>query len=63
MRERSSDRLRYLISVAFTPSGADWEAMALPRQLFAVYAMTRPLRLAWKYGRRAIGRSPTERAD
>jgi hypothetical protein len=57
MRERSSDRARYLLSVAFTPSGADWEALALPRALFPVYALTRPVRLAWKYGRRVLRRS------
>jgi hypothetical protein len=58
MRERSSDRIRYLMSVAFTPSGADWETLALPRPLFPVYAVTRPFRLAWKYGRRVLRRSP-----
>jgi hypothetical protein len=44
------------LSVAFTPSGADWEAFSLPRRLFPVYALTRPLRLFWKYGRRALSR-------
>lgn len=56
MRERPGDRLRYLVNVAFRPSGADWEGITLPRALFPVYALTRPLRLAWKYGRRALGR-------
>ena len=52
MRERARDQLLYLLSVAFTPSGADWEALHLPRQLFPLYALTRPVRLAIKYGRR-----------
>lgn len=56
MRERPRDRVRYLFSVAFTPSGADWEAFSLPRRLFPAYSLTRPLRLAWKYGRRALRR-------
>jgi hypothetical protein len=58
MRERSRDRARYLLSVAFTPSGADWETLSLPRVLFPVYALTRPVRLAWKYGRRTLRRPP-----
>lgn len=55
MRERSVDRVRYLFNVFFTASGADWEALALPRGLFPLYALIRPLRLSLKYGRRALG--------
>jgi hypothetical protein len=54
MRERARDRLSYLANVAFTPSGADWEALRLPRVLFPLYALTRPIRLAAKYGRRLV---------
>jgi hypothetical protein len=54
MRERSRDQLQYLFSVLFTPSGADWEALALPRPLFPLYALTRPVRLAVKYGSRVF---------
>jgi hypothetical protein len=54
MHERARDQLGYLASVAFTPSGADWEALRLPRALFPLYALTRPVRLAAKYGRRLI---------
>lgn len=54
MRERARDQLGYLASVAFTPSGADWEALRLPRALFPLYALTRPVRLAAKYGRRLM---------
>lgn len=56
MRERARDQLGYLASVAFTPSGADWEALRLPRALFPLYALTRPIRLAAKYGRRLVSR-------
>jgi hypothetical protein len=54
MRERRTDQLRYLVNVAFTPSGADWGALHLPRPLFPLYALTRPVRLAAKYGRRLV---------
>ncbi|MEP7360080.1 MAG: nucleotidyltransferase family protein [Chloroflexota bacterium] len=54
MRERRRDQLRYLVNVAFTPSGADWGALHLPRPLFPLYALTRPVRLAAKYGRRLV---------
>jgi len=56
MRERSSDQLRYLFNVLFTPSGADWESLALPRPLFPLYALTRPVRLSLKYGARVLRR-------
>jgi hypothetical protein len=54
MRERGRDQLSYLASVAFTPSGADWESLRLPRPLFPLYVVTRPIRLAAKYGRRLV---------
>lgn len=54
MRERTRDQLDYLFNVIFTPSGADWESLSLPRALFPVYALTRPVRLAVKYGRRVV---------
>jgi hypothetical protein len=54
MRERPSDQLRYLVNVAFTPSGADWGALHLPPALFPLYTLTRPVRLILKYGRRLV---------
>jgi hypothetical protein len=54
MRERPGDRLRYVLNVLFTPSGADWHALALPRALFVLYTVTRPIRLSLKYGRRFL---------
>lgn len=62
MRERSRDQLLYLFSVLFTPSGADWEAIKLPRLLFPLYALTRPVRLAVKYGRRFVLRNEGDSA-
>lgn len=49
MRDRTPQRARYALSVLFTPSGADWDAFALPDRLFGLYALTRPLRLARQY--------------
>jgi hypothetical protein len=54
MRERKTDQLRYLLNVAFRPSGADWERVTLPRGLSPLYVVARPVRLALKYGRRLI---------
>ena len=54
MRERGRDQARYLLNVAFTPSGADWGTLHLPAVLFPLYAVTRPVRLAVKYGRRLV---------
>ncbi len=56
MRERSRDQARYLWNALFTPSGADWATVALPRPLFALYSVARPFRLAAKFGRRRFAR-------
>lgn len=65
MLERPRDRWVYLANVVFRPSGADWESVAVPRALFPVYAVTRPLRLSLKYGGRLLrrGRSTDDRYD
>lgn len=56
MRERTRDQARYLWNALFTPSGADWATIALPRPLFALYSVARPFRLAAKFGRRRFAR-------
>jgi hypothetical protein len=56
MRERTRDQARYLWNAMFTPSGADWGTVALPRPLFALYSVARPFRLAAKFGRRQLRR-------
>jgi hypothetical protein len=56
MRERTRDQARYLWNALFTPSGADWETVALPPSLFALYSVGRPFRLAAKFGRRRLVR-------
>jgi hypothetical protein len=57
MLDRPRDRLRYLANVMFRPSGADWESVSVPPWLFPIYAVTRPLRLSVKYGRRFLRRA------
>jgi hypothetical protein len=54
MRERAMDQIRYLLNVVYTPSANDWQSFALPRALFPLYLLTRPLRLVATFGRRAI---------
>ena len=44
-RERLRDRLRYLFTLAATPSYSDWKALPLPAGLFPLYYLIRPLRL------------------
>jgi hypothetical protein len=42
-------RCRYVIGSLTTPTEAEWRAGRLPRVLFPVYYMVRPLRLAFKH--------------
>jgi Uncharacterised nucleotidyltransferase len=52
MRERPSDRFRYVLRLLLNTTVGDWTAMKIPRSLFFLYYLVRPLRLAGKYGRR-----------
>jgi hypothetical protein len=49
---RSSGRLRFLVSRAFTPNIDDFDFISLPPMLHPLYYATRPLRLAWQQSRR-----------
>jgi hypothetical protein len=55
-RERFGDGLRYALSLALTPTVADWTAFRVPAPLSFVHYLFRPVRLAGKYGRRLLGR-------
>ncbi len=55
-RERLRDGLRYALSLALTPTVADWTAVRVPAPLSFVHYLFRPLRLAGKYGRHLLGR-------
>jgi hypothetical protein len=56
VRERLQDKIRYCVRKAITLSGEDWELLPLPRFLFPLYSMLRPIRLTWKYGPRLLKR-------
>lgn len=49
-RERWSDRLRYVLRFAWTPTPGDWSFVALPSGLTGLYPVLRMVRLAGKYG-------------
>jgi len=44
-RERTSDRLRYVVRLVLTPTVGDWQAIRLPSSLYPLYYLLRPLRL------------------
>ena len=49
MRERLRDRARYCLA-HLAPGVGDWVALPLPRGLRFLHYLTRPLRLAGRYG-------------
>jgi Uncharacterised nucleotidyltransferase len=51
LRERRTDRLRFLARLTFTPGPGEWEAVRLPRPLFPLYRVVRLARLAWRFAR------------
>jgi hypothetical protein len=46
LRERRSDRLRFLARLVFTPGPSEWAAVRLPSSLFPLYRLVRLSRLA-----------------
>jgi putative nucleotidyltransferase-like protein len=56
MRERLGDKGRYCLRLAVTTSARDWTAMPMPRPLFFLYYLLRPLRLAGKHGLKLLKR-------
>ncbi len=46
LRERPSDRWKFLTRLAFTPGPGEWDAMRLPKPLFPLYRVVRLARLA-----------------
>jgi hypothetical protein len=51
LRERRTDRLRFLARLTFTPGPGEWEAIRLPRPLFPLYRLVRMARLASRFAR------------
>ena len=59
VRERPWDGLRYTLSLALTPTVADWTSLRVPASFSFLYYLSRPVRLAMKYGRLVFrGRGP-----
>jgi hypothetical protein len=56
VRERPWDGLRYTLSLALEPTVADWTALRMPAPFSFLYYVSRPVRLAIKYGRLVLGR-------
>ena len=46
LRERTTDRLRFLARLVFTPGPGEWSTIRLPRPLFPLYRLIRISRLA-----------------
>jgi len=51
LRERPSDRLRFLRRLVFTPGPGEWQAVHLPAPLFPLYRLVRFSRLAARFVR------------
>jgi hypothetical protein len=49
LRERKSDRLRFLTRLTFTPGPGEWETIRLPKALFPLYRLVRLARLAARF--------------
>jgi hypothetical protein len=58
MRERLRDKVRYCVRSATTHTVGDWMALPLPRPLFPLYYVLRPIRLVGKYGGRLFKWTP-----
>jgi hypothetical protein len=56
VREHFKDGLVYSLSLALQPIVADWKFLSLPPAASLLYFFLRPLRLAFKYGVRLLGR-------
>ena len=54
LRERSTDRMRFLSRLAFTPGPGEWAAMRLPKPLFPLYRLVRLARLGGRVVRGRI---------
>jgi hypothetical protein len=54
MRERKRDRFRSCLRLVLTPRTYDWMSLSLPEGLFFLYYPLRQLRLAGKYGAKAV---------
>lgn len=58
--DRSRDRVRAVMSFAFTPTAGDYHALPLPASLWGAYYFTRPVRLAARTVGLTRRRSPAD---
>ncbi len=66
IRERFRDRNDAMIALAqfaLEPSDSDFAFVRLPRRLFPLYRLVRPVRVVWKYGQSLMRRQPRDRAS
>lgn len=56
VRERLRDKVRYCVYTMLIPTVEDWTFVPMPRILFPLYYVLRPLRLAGRYGQRLVKR-------
>jgi hypothetical protein len=56
VREHFTDGLAYSLSLALQPIVADWKFLSVPASASFLYYCLRPVRLAFKYGGRLLGR-------
>jgi Uncharacterised nucleotidyltransferase len=54
--ERTRDRVRFCLELAFRPNSGDLSALPIPGPLAPMYCLVRPIRLAWRYGPRLFRR-------
>ena len=50
VRERLQDKVRYCLTVVFSPNEGDAALLPLPPSLYFIYYLLRPIRLAIRYG-------------
>lgn len=51
LRERPTDRLRFLARLTFNPGPGEWDAIRLPKSLFPLYRVVRLARLLARFAR------------
>jgi hypothetical protein len=56
MRERWWDRVTYGLRLSLGTTVGDWTSLKMPRSLFFLYYLLRPVRLAGKFGKRFLDR-------
>ena len=61
VRERLRDKVIYCAYTFLVPTVEDWELLPLPKTLFPLYFVLRPIRLATRYGRKIANRTSREK--